>query len=189
MQRLLIGSSAWCWDVRDELPEHKLRQARLVYDRPASRIRHLWVHHTGVVYNDGNALGMQVAHLQRIAESGLYGLPYNFLVCSNGRRFYAGDVDTGRAHTGDFNDDLAVCLVGHFGRDLAGKLVQQPSQRMLLATRRLLRAIPGIWGHTPGHWPIFGHRESWTLFGSEHGRTQCPGDSVMEHIAWLRDEG
>lgn len=188
MDRILIGGSVWCWDIRAELPEQKMRDDRLVYDRPASRIRHLWVHHSGTRYDQGHLRNTQLAYIQRVAETAAFGWPYTFSIFANGRRFYTGDVDTGRAHTGDFNDDLAVVFVGHYGRDSDGNLVQKPAKRMLLSGRALLAAIPAIWGHLPGYWPIHGHRESWILYGSQHGRTQCPGDAIMDRIEWLRGE-
>lgn len=182
MDKILIGGMTWVYDARPYLPDDAALSRGVVYWRAPELIRHLWVHHTAIAYQDGHEIAAQLAHLVRIWRLRLFGgrevYPYNFSVFGNGRAFYTGDVDTGRPHTGDFNSDVAVVLMGNYD------LVSSPYRQRRKA-RSLLRATPRIWGHESGHWPIHGHQESWTLYGSQWGRTACPGRYVMDRMSWI----
>lgn len=126
--------------------------------RDLSAINYLAIHHSGVD-RDSSAEAIAAYHVDSL---GWPGIGYHFLVHSDGRAEYVGDIATIRYNVAGRNTEvIGICLPGDFTS-------HPPADEALSSTRALVAALRLELGRSL---PVVGHRDIAV------SPTACPGDT------------
>lgn len=137
-------------------------------ERPSPQAE-IYLHHTAVPYVGDDEI-TEVLYLVRIAQTGLYGLPYNLVVfpAAPYRTWYLNDVDENYPHTYRHNDDVALCVAGNFEHE-------QVTDGLVETLRVNVGALRNLWPER--EIPVLGHRDVFA--------TACPGGNLYAHLGTI----
>lgn len=149
-------------DLRDSLPGDSFNWS---WVRALSQVQYLAIHHSA---GADTQTPFDIA-TEHISKNGWGGIGYHFLISSDGRVYYVGDISTARANVANLNDAvIGICLIGNF---VSGRY---PSNEQLDSAHKLcdffINNYPDL-VNLASFEQVLGHKDL------PNQATNCPGDS------------
>lgn len=140
--------------------------------RKPSEVKYLVIHHS-VTDHDATPDDIALYHKAR----GFKGIGYHFIITSDGKVWYVGDVGTARANVANMNEQvIGICMVGDFTKHL-------PSDEQITSAHLLCKFFID-----QPQWP---NANNWddVVAHKQLDSTACPGtswDKTQEGDMWWR---
>jgi hypothetical protein len=142
---------------------------------PRHSPRRVTVHHTDTPNDDSMSMPARLRQIQNfhINTRGWCDIAYHFLIGQDGR-VYQGRVENilGAHAAGANTDNVGISFIGSFAN-------RAPSDAMMSAAARILRALGRTYGISLDRDRVKGHRQVGTT------ETSCPGDALYSRLADL----